>query len=71
MRGIAYWYLVLEIRKRTAGWIKYLETVEGPYYDENERLIEERLGEGVHPTKYPGSSRAAGLDRTVITMGGN
>tara|TARA_B100000315_G_scaffold217845_1_gene218747 strand:- start:2849 stop:4381 length:1533 start_codon:yes stop_codon:yes gene_type:complete len=71
LRRMAYWYWVWEIRKSTAGWIKYLETVEGPYYDENEHLIEERLGEGVHPAKYPGSSRAAGLDRAAITMGGD
>lgn len=36
---------------------------------ENTRLIEERLGEGIHPAKYPGSSRAAGLDRPAIMMG--
>ncbi|MFQ5874931.1 MAG: hypothetical protein ACE5JL_14205, partial [Dehalococcoidia bacterium] len=61
-------YWSWEIRKSTSKWVKYLETVEGPYYDENEHLIEERLGEGTHPAKYPGSSRAAGLERATIGM---
>ena len=30
--------------------------MEGPYYDDNERLIEDKLGEGIDPAKYPGSS---------------
>ena len=47
-----------------------MESVEGSFYDENEQLIEERLGEeGIHPAKYPGSSMAAGLERGAITMG--
>jgi radical SAM superfamily enzyme YgiQ (UPF0313 family) len=70
-KRIAYYYWSWEVRKSSSKWIKYLETVEGRYYDENERLIEEKLGEGVHPAKYPGSSRAAGVDRAVITMGGS
>ena len=42
-------------------------TVEGRYYDENERLIEVRLGEeGIHPAKFPGSTRAAGLESASI-----
>ena len=68
VRRIAYFYWSMEIKKSTEKWAKYLETVEGPYYDENEHLIEERLGEGVHPAKYPGSSRAAGLETASIAM---
>jgi anaerobic magnesium-protoporphyrin IX monomethyl ester cyclase len=47
-----------EMGRDTGKWARYLETVEGPSYDKNERLIEERLGEGIHPARYPGSSRA-------------
>jgi len=36
----------------------------------NGRLTEEELSQGVHPARQPGSSRAAGLDRTAITMEG-
>jgi radical SAM superfamily enzyme YgiQ (UPF0313 family) len=71
LKRMAYWYWAWEIRRSTSKWAKYLKTVEGPYYDENEQLIEERLGEGVHPAQYPGSSRGAGLERSAITMGGD
>ena len=71
LKRIAYIYWCWEIRRSTSKWIKYLESVEGPYYDENEKLIEEKLGEdGIHPAKYPGSSLAAGLERATISMGG-
>lgn len=50
-----------------APWTKYLETVEGRYYDEKERLIEDRLGdEDIHSAKLPGSTRAAGLESASI-----
>jgi radical SAM superfamily enzyme YgiQ (UPF0313 family) len=62
-KRMAYFYWAWEIRRSTSKWAKYLETVEGYYYDENEHLIEERLGEGVHPAKYPGSSRAVGMEQ--------
>ena len=68
IKRVAYAYWAWEIQKSTEQWAKYLETIEGPYYDENERLIEENLGEGVHPATYPGSSRAAGLETASITM---
>ena len=68
LKRMAYYYWVWEICKSTSEWIKYLETVEGPYYDENEHLIEEALGEGIHPAKYPGSSLAAGLESATIGM---
>ena len=69
IKRMAYYYWSWEIRKSTEKWAKYLETVEVKYYDENERLIEERLGEdGVHPAQYPGSSRAAGVE--WVTIGG-
>ena len=71
LKRIAYIYWCWEIRRSTYKWIKYLESVESPYYDENEKLIEEKLGEdGIHPAKYPGSSLAAGLERATISMGG-
>ena len=67
LKRTAYNYWAWEIRKSTSKWIKYLETVEGPYYDENERLIEEKLGEeGVHPAKYPGNSRGAGIEWATV-----
>ena len=69
LKRIAYNYWAWEISRSTAKWAKYLESVEGQYYDENDHLIEERLGEGIHPAKYPGSTRAAGLDRATIMMG--
>ena len=70
LKRIAYSYWAWEIRRSTKKWIKYLESVEAPYYDENEKLIEEKLGEeGIHPAQYPGSSMAAGLERAVVTMG--
>ena len=69
LKRVAYNYWAWEIRRSTSKWAKYLETVEGHYYDENDHLIEERLGEeGVHPAKYPGSSRAAGLEKAGIGM---
>ena len=71
LKRMAYWYWAWEIRRSTSKWAEYLKTVEGQYYDENEHLIEENLGEGVHPAKFPGSSRAAGLERAAITMGGD
>ena len=66
LKRMAYYYWAWEISRSTADWAKYLETVEGYYYDENEHLIEERLGEGVHSAQYPGSSRAAGLEWATI-----
>ena len=70
LKRMAYYYWSWEIQRSTSKWAKYLETVEGPYYDENERLIEERLGEdGVHPAKYPGSSKAAGVEWSLIGGG--
>lgn len=72
LKRIAYSYWAWEIRRSTSKWIKYLESVEGQYYDENEQLIEEKLGEeGVHPAMFPGSSMAAGLEKAAITMGGD
>ena len=68
LKRMAYYYWVWEIRRSTDKWAKYLETIEGYYYDENDHLIEERLGEGVHPAKFPGSSRAAGLEKATIGM---
>jgi len=53
---IAYSYWCWQIRRGTEEWAKYLESMEGPFYDDNERLIEGKLGEGIHPAKYPGSS---------------
>ena len=69
LKRMAYNYWAWEISRSTKKWADYLETVEGEYYDENEQLIEERLGEGVHPATYAGSSRAVGLDTATITMG--
>ena len=67
LKRIAYNYWSWEIRRSTATWIKYLESIEGPYYDENEQLIEEMLGEeGIHPAQYPGSSRAVGVEWASI-----
>ena len=67
LKRTAYAYWAWEIRRSTSKWTKFLETIEGYYYDENERLIEERLGEeGIHPAKYPGSTRAAGLEQATI-----
>ena len=71
LKRIAYGYWAWEIRRSSSKWIKYLESVEGPYYDETEQLIEEKLGQGIHPAKYPGSSMAAGLERAVVTMAGD
>ena len=65
-KRIAYNYWAWEIGRSTKDWVKYLESVEGQYYDENEQLIEERLGEGIHPAQFPGSSRAAGIDWEMI-----
>ena len=66
-KRIAFYYWSWEIRRSTSKWAKYLESVEGQYYDKNEQLIEERLGEeGIHPAQYLGSSRAAGLDWSAI-----
>ena len=69
LKRMAYNYWAWEIQRSTAKWADYLESVEGCYYDDNDQLIEERLGEGIHPAKYPGSTRAAGLDRATIMMG--
>ena len=66
IRRMTYYYWSWEIRKSTSKWADWLETVEGEYYDENEELIEERLGEGLHPAQFPGSSRAAGLEWDTI-----
>ena len=66
LKRMAYFYWSWEIKRSTSKWAKYLETVEGPYYDENDQLIEENLGEGIHPAKYPGSSRGAGLEWATI-----
>ena len=66
-KRMAYYYWAWEIKRSTSKWAKYLESVEGQYYDENECLIEERLGEGVHPAQFPGNSRAAGVE--VSTTG--
>jgi len=71
LKRIAYRYWCWEIKRSTSKWIKYLESVEGPYYDENEKLIEEKLGEGIHPAQFPGSALAAGLEKATITMGGD
>jgi radical SAM superfamily enzyme YgiQ (UPF0313 family) len=69
-KRVAYFYWAWEITRSTSKWAKYLETVEGEYYDENEQLIEERLGEnGVHPAQFPGSSRAAGVEWATIGGG--
>ena len=69
LKRMAYYYWVWEIRRSTSKWAKYLETIEGEYYDENDQLIEERLGEGIHPAQFPGSSRAVGLEQSTIGMG--
>ena len=72
LKRIAYRYWSWEISRQTKPWIKYLESVEGKYYDENDHLIEDMLPEeGIHPAKFPGSTLAAGLERTAITMGGD
>ena len=71
LKRIAYRYWSWEISRSTKTWIKYLESVEDPYYDETEHLIVERLGEGIHPAQFPGSSLAAGLDRATLAMGGD
>ena len=68
LKRMVYFYWSWEIGRSTSKWAKYLGTVEGQYCDENERRIEENLGEGVHPAKYPGSSRAAGLEKATIGM---
>jgi radical SAM superfamily enzyme YgiQ (UPF0313 family) len=69
LKRVAYYYWSWEIRKSTSKWADYLETVEAKYYDENEQLKEEMLGEeGVHPAQFPGSSRAAGVE--WVTIGG-
>ena len=68
LKRMAYAYWSWEISRSTSKWAKHLETIEGEYYDENDHLVEERLGEGVHPAKYPGSSLAAGLETASITM---
>ena len=66
-KRMAYYYWVWEIRKSTSKWVKYLESIEAPYYDENEQLIEDRLpAEGIHPAKYPGNSRSAGVEWATI-----
>ena len=69
LKRIAYYCWFWEISRSTGKWADYLESVEGYYYDENDHLIEERLSEGIHPAKYPGSTRAAGLDMAAIMMG--
>ena len=67
LKRMAYYYWAWEIQKSTEEWARYLTTVEGYYYDENEELIEERLSEeGVHPAKYPGSSRDAGVEWATV-----
>ena len=63
-----YYYNVRRIIGNTERWAEYLETVEATYYDENERLIEERLGEGIYPAKYPGTSLAAGWEQAVMPV---
>ena len=68
LKRMAYYYWAWEISRSTADWAKYLESIEGQYYDENDHLIEEKLGEGVHPAQFPGSSRAAGLEQGALTM---
>ena len=62
IKRMAYYYWAWEIRRSTSKWTSYLESVEGQYYDDNDHLIEERLGEGVHPAQYPGSSKGAGIE---------
>lgn len=69
IKRMAYTYWAWEISRSTSRWVRYLKSIEGPYYDENEHLIEEKLGEGIHPAKYPGSSLAAGLETASIGMG--
>ena len=66
-KRMAYYYWAWEIRKSTSKWADYLESIEAPYYNENEQLIEENLGEGIHPAKFPGSSRAAGIEWATIS----
>lgn len=65
---LAYSFGVWRMRRNTSEWTAYLESVEGGYYDENERLIEEELGQGINPAEIPGSSRAAGVDRDLLTL---
>ena len=66
VKRIAYAYWSWEIARSTKEWIKWLKSAEGEYYDENEQLIEEKLGAGVHPAQYPGNSQAAGVDWATI-----
>ena len=66
MSQIFFGYRIREIIRDTTKWIEYLESVEDQYYDLSEQLIEERLGGGLVPCKYLGSSRRAGVETAAI-----
>ena len=54
LKRIAYYYWSWEIRRSTAKWTKYLESVEGQYYDENEHLYRGKAGRRNPPRQVSG-----------------
>jgi radical SAM superfamily enzyme YgiQ (UPF0313 family) len=58
LQRIAFSYFASRLRRGTEQWAKHLQTLEGPYYDDRDQLIEDTLGEGIHPARYPGNRRA-------------
>jgi len=67
LRRAAYRLWIWEMERSASKWIADLEAREGPYYDANEQLLEDRV-EGLVPCQYPGSSRRSGAAPTVTSM---
>lgn len=63
-----YRWRISEITRNNREWIKHLESVEDEYYDENEQLIEERLGEGIVPCQIPGSGARTDLEMSPAAL---
>ena len=65
---IWYRWRISEMTRNNEEWIKHLESVEDEYYDENEQLIEEKLGEGVVPCQIPGSGARTDLELSPVAL---
>ena len=63
LQRVAFAYWVSRMGREMEAWAKELERLEDPYYDDRGRLVEERLGAGLHPAKYPGTARLTRLGR--------
>jgi anaerobic magnesium-protoporphyrin IX monomethyl ester cyclase len=63
-----YRWRVFQITRGNDEWIEHLEAVEDENYDENEELIEERLGEGIVPCQIPGGGARTDLELSPVAL---